>query len=274
MRIFQARLVCDHCTGMFLTVEDFTRAITASETVIVKDDTATQLGCPRCDKPMQACRVFVGRFEIEVEIAHCKAHGLWFGRDLLEDSLAKVGAHGHRGAGGRGGMIGGSLSGAGTRGMGTAMAAVDAAFARGGNRNSHEPLRWWEKSRPRVITPFASSLTHQDLVCPACNSKLHLHGNQWGCDAGDGVFVENEPLAGMISEMANAPWELPPAIGEPGSAPCPACSVGMVEQEVEEVLVHRCAAHGIWFHAGELERTLRHTAEPKTGWFRRLFWPP
>ena len=32
----------------------------------------------------------------------------------------------------------------------------------------------------------------------------------------------------------------------------------MVEQEIEGVLVDRCATHGIWFDSGELERALQH----------------
>ncbi len=279
MRAFQGRLVCDQCTGMLLTVADFTQSIANSGglDLTVVDDTPSQRACPRCERLMKSCRVTVNKLELDGEILHCDPDGLWFESGLLEQVLEKVGHAGHRGAssggrayGGMSGNAGGNL-GFGAHGMGSAMAAVDAAFARGGG-NSNEILKWWEKPRPRVVTPFASALTALHLACPTCSGKLHLHGNLWGCDAGDGVFVEYEALETMLAEMANAPWETPAPTGPLGKRACPACSSAMVEQEIEAVLVDRCATHGIWFDSGELERALQHTGEPKSGWFRRVFW--
>ncbi len=275
MREFQGRLVCDQCGGMLLSVADFTQSITASETVTVTDDTGTQRQCPRCDHLMKQCRVHVGKHELDDTILHCETDGLWFESTLLEKVLEDIGHHHHRGIGGTprsyGGMVGfGNIGGPGAHGLGTAMAAVDAAFARGGS--SSEILRWWEKPRPRVVTPFASALSALHLACPACSGRLHLHGQLWGCDAGDGVFVEYPALEAMLAEMANAPWETPAPEGPIGKRACPACSSAMVEQAIEGVLVDRCATHGIWFDSGELERALQHTGEPKSGWFRRVFW--
>ena len=270
MREFQGRLVCDQCGGMQLAVADLERQITASEQVSVIDDTGTQRACPRCERLMQHARVRLGKLELDAEILHCQTDGLWLGKDVLEDILTQIGKHSHRGAVARGaGLLMGGLAIA-PRG-GNSITAVDAAFSRGAG-DPNEPLRWWEKPRPRVHTPFATALSAHHLACPTCAGKLHLHGDRWGCDAGDGVFVEYAALEAMLAEMANAPWETPAPAGPQGTRACPACSQTMALQEIEGVTVDRCTTHGIWFDTGELERALQHTGEPKTGWFRRVFW--
>lgn len=269
MREFQGRLVCDQCGGMQLAMADLERQLSASAQLQVIDDTQTQRACPRCDRLLSQCRVSLGKLELDAEILHCTTDGLWLGKDVLEGILTQVGQHNHRGVGTRGGGPMGGI-GIGMRG-GNSITAVDAAFARGPS-DPNEPLRWWDKPRPRVHTPFASALSAQHLACPTCAGKLHLHGDRWGCDAGDGVFVEYAALEAMLAEMANAPWETPPLDGPQGTRACPACNRTMALQDIEGVTIDRCASHGIWFDTGELERALQHTGEPKTGWFRRVFW--
>ena len=276
MREFAGRLVCDQCTGMLLTEADFTvqLADVGGMAVSITDDTPTERACPRCEQKLRACRVRVDKRELEHDLLHCAADGVWIPGGAIEEIFAALGKRNHGGAahGTRsyGGASGGNIGGAGAHGLGTAIAAVDAAFARGDNPN--EILRWWDKPRPRVVTPFATSLSAHHLACPTCAGKLHLHGDRWGCDAGDGVFVEYAALEAMLAEMANAPWETPSLVGPEGKRGCPACSEPMIEQEIEGVTVDRCRTHGIWFDTGELERALQHTGEPKSGWFRRVFW--
>ena len=277
MRAFQDRLVCDACGSMQLQVADFQRQISASDEVVVVDDTRTQRQCPRCSGVLRSCEVRLGTLVVDGEILHCAADGLWFEAGLLEQILAQIGLHGHRGSG-----IGRTSGGASAQGraaamvgsgtlQGAALSAVGSAFARA-SADPYEPLRWWEKNRPRVHTPFASTLSMEHLACPTCSGRLHLHGSLWGCDAGDGVFVEYPALEAMLAEMANAPWETPPPTGASGTKACPACTRPMSEQDIEAVQVDRCVEHGIWFDSGELERALQHTGEPRISWFRRVFW--
>lgn len=271
MREFQGRLICDACGSMLIAVDDFTRQLTASEELIVRDDTKTQRACPRCDGQLASAKVALGRLIFDGEILHCKAHGLWFEAGLLEDVLRQVQRH-HRGPGvgtPRGGGVSGF--GVGQTMTGAAYRSVAEAFSRSGDPN--EPLRWWEKHRVVQHTPFASAFSQQHLACPKCAGKLALHGSVWGCDAGDGAFVEYSALEQMFFDMSARPWEAPAPSGAAGKRACPACSAFMLEQDLEEVPIDRCSEHGIWFDSGELERALQHGTQPRGSWFRRLFWP-
>jgi Zn-finger nucleic acid-binding protein len=98
---------------------------------------------------------------------------------------------------------------------------------------------------------------------------LQARGERWPCASCDGAFVENPALEQMMGEMRKAPWELPEAAGEAGARACPACAEAMVVQHLEGVEVDRCAAHGVWFDAGELAIALHGSAPPR-GWLARL----
>lgn len=256
---------------MQIAVDDFKHQLTASEELTVVDDTKTQRACPRCEVQLKSCTVTLGKLVLDGEILHCDKHGLWFEAGLLEEVLRQVGKHHHGAVAYRGGSAGMSGFGVGQTLAGAAYRSVAEAFSRSGDPN--EPLRWWDKHRVVQHTPFASAFSQQHLACPKCAGKLALHGSLWGCDAGDGVFVEYAALETMFFEMANRPWEAPAPSGTPGKRACPACSAPMLEHDLEEVPIDRCATHGIWFDAGELEQALQHGSQPRGSWFRRLFWP-
>ena len=133
------------------------------------------------------------------------------------------------------------------------------------------------RSRP-ALTPV-NAFADRELACPVCAaSKLAFRGNRYVCGVCQGAFVENAALVAMVSEIAQRYWELPEPGTEPGSRTCPVCAAPMIGGAVEGVPVDRCTAHGVWFDAAELTRTLENAALPEPpsqpgigAWLRRLF---
>jgi Zn-finger nucleic acid-binding protein len=54
--------------------------------------------------------------------------------------------------------------------------------------------------------------------------------------------------------------------GRASSRRCPTCAVALAEARLFGVAVEHCAAHGVWFDGGELERSLHGAA---TTFYRR-----
>lgn len=102
--------------------------------------------------------------------------------------------------------------------------------------------------------------------CPRCGVALVDARSARGCRECGGLWVDEGVLTEMILEM------LPPrplsrlalAVLDRAEAPmaCPSCSERMEAVALHGVPLDRCAKHGIWFDARELEETLRRVAEP------------
>lgn len=100
--------------------------------------------------------------------------------------------------------------------------------------------------------------------CPRCAVELVDARSARGCRACGGLWVEEAVLTEMILAM------LPPqplsrlalAVLDRSGAPigCPTCGEAMEATAIHEVILDRCARHGIWFDARELEDALREVA--------------
>lgn len=100
--------------------------------------------------------------------------------------------------------------------------------------------------------------------CPRCAVELVDARSARGCRACGGLWVEEAILTEMILAM------LPPrpqsrlvlAVLDRSGAPigCPTCGEAMEATAIHEVILDRCARHGIWFDARELEDALREVA--------------
>src|SRR3954465_3568848 len=126
-----------------------------------------------------------------------------------------------------------------------------------------------------VHTLFVSAFQDKTLGCPSCkDTKLQFAGDRWSCTTCAGCFVEDAALAGMVQEMTNQPWEVPPLTGAGSDRQCPVCSKLMVVEVLEAVTIDRCLPHGVWFDDSELQTALHHATEPNKGvgsWVKRLF---
>jgi Zn-finger nucleic acid-binding protein len=102
--------------------------------------------------------------------------------------------------------------------------------------------------------------------CPRCAVELVDARSARGCRACGGLWVEEAVLTEMILTM------LPPrplsrlalAVVERTDAPigCPRCGDAMEATAIHEVSIDRCAKHGIWFDALELQQALQRVADP------------
>ena len=296
LREFQGRLACDECAGMFLDAEDFARSIReidgSTDALAITDAGAAGKGCPRCGNELSHCTLALGGRTLDGAFLRCAHQGIWVPRDAMTAAFAHANRHGGgRGLGvthsarGYSGSGGGGADGASIianmpsahAGMSGAMSSIANAFGGGAPATSGLAISNWQPHRPRVHTVFVSAYKDQRLACPACaNAALAYGGDRWTCTTCAGAFVENEPLVAMISEMALGPWELPSPTGAPGELTCPICATPMHAETIEGVATARCAAHGVWFAAQDLEHALHHASAPAHGlkaWLRRLFGP-
>jgi hypothetical protein len=274
LREHGARMVCDDCTGMLIGIDDLRAAIAEMgggevEAVIVATEQA--IACPGCARPMDRCRlevrdhphVFRGRYLgtlLSTELVRaeaigrdttfpsCPVHGLWFGRGLLAGVFARIG---QKLSVGRGGAR---------------------AIGERGLRISQR------KPRPRVFVPYASPFAGKVLPCPLCYEPLQQRGDHWSCEICNGAFVETPALEAMLGEMTREPSALPaPDAGAdaeagPGGASCPVCRDATIQQALLGETLQRCAAHGVWFSAGDLSRLLAAAAPaPRPSWLARWF---
>lgn len=275
LREFQRRYVCDECQGILIPFDDLMSAIedvsNTTQKLAYRDERATETPCPVCMRALTACRVEVSsddrKHKLRPELLRCDRDGLWFPKDALVEILAKVG---RRWGGGGGAHKVASIKSTGLDGLPIRSAG---GAATGGLRISH----WHERGRRRAptLTPV-NAYADRRLVCPVCpDIALVFQGDRWVCTGCLGAFLQDAALTGLINEMTDVGWELPPPTGSPGARGCPVCAQPM-SVETGEVTLDRCAGHGIWFDAGELASSLEHAGglhEQGIGtWIKRLFF--
>jgi Zn-finger nucleic acid-binding protein len=103
--------------------------------------------------------------------------------------------------------------------------------------------------------------------CPRCAIELVDARSARGCRACGGLWIQEQVLTEMVLAM------LPPrplgrlvlaVIDRAGAAiRCPTCGDPMEATSIHEVILDRCAKHGIWFDAHELQQALRRVADPE-----------
>ncbi len=100
------------------------------------------------------------------------------------------------------------------------------------------------------------------MPCPRCAQALEQDGAAAGCKACGGVWLEQARLVDMLREMRVEPT-VPVFAVRAGAdrCACPTCGELMIAVSLEGVDLDRCAAHGVWFDAQELERTLQAAAD-------------
>lgn len=296
LRVYSSagRLICNECESMMLTNDDFVASLTdrLGEAPVLADDDASDKRCPRCQMPFVRAHVVLGKHELKTPVLHCEKDGVWFAGGDLEEVLTQVNRTVPSYVGGAISNAAGPGLAVGLEGGNIANAAVANAFA-----NRDQFVMWyWRRPKPRTPpAPYKSALSGSSTsssesptttpaapapACPDCHGPLFLHGNLWGCQGGHGVFVENDALVSLASDMLGADWHAPKPKGSPGTRACPGCATPMIVEELEGVTVDRCATHGTWFDPQELERALEHVAIPdaveptKKGfrhWLRHLF---
>ncbi len=246
LRVFERRLVCDRCEGMFIGLDDFTDALGTTEEVEVVDDGPGSRKCPRCLRTMRACRLTIGPIECDDVLAYCADDGIWFGDGALASVFARVERHHHRGGGGN---------------------------PEQGVCSRYVMLRQ-PRSRRRPHIPI-SGLRKRTLACPVCEGTLTFGADRWPCAHCAGMFVESFALEAMVSDIRQSPWQLPAITGHAGSLGCPVCAGTMHVQTIERVVVDRCGDHGVWFDPLELGAALRHASgvdeRGVVAWVKRLF---
>ncbi len=102
--------------------------------------------------------------------------------------------------------------------------------------------------------------------CPHCAIELVDARSARGCRACGGLWIEEQVLTEMIHAMLPPrPWSrLVLAVIERTGAPigCPTCGTVMELTSIHGVSIDRCARHGIWFDALELQAALHRVADP------------
>lgn len=111
-------------------------------------------------------------------------------------------------------------------------------------------------------------MSYRDVFeqCPRCRVALVDAGSVRSCRNCGGLWVEEAVLTEMVLKM------LPPrplsrlvlAVLDRTGAPiaCPTCHEAMDSTTIHDVMLDRCAKHGIWFDARELEAALHRVADP------------
>lgn len=270
MREFADRLVCDHCEGILLGLEDLRAAcsdIAGSDLdVELFDLEESKAACPRCQRPLATCRLRVGSTKIRARVrgdfASCVQDGVWLGRGGLAGVLAAAGrkwAHPRQSF---------DAAGAHTR-------RVFQPRSGGSATDGLTIARWRNRPRKRAqtLTPI-NAYADRTLRCPVCADRdLVFLADRYACEQCRGVFVQVAALETLVAEMIDAPWEMPPAAGVAGARGCPVCVAPMTVETVEGVTIDRCT-HGVWFDPTELEALLVREGDQPTGvvaWLRRLF---
>ena len=100
--------------------------------------------------------------------------------------------------------------------------------------------------------------------CPRCHVALEDARAARGCRECGGLWLDEPTLTEMLQTMVpSRPLDrLALAMRRPSEAVlgCPTCSQPMQAVAIRGVSLDRCAKHGIWFDARELERTLQRVA--------------
>ncbi len=106
MRSHAARLCCDDCDGIMLTVEDLKQSI--DELIQIRPELAFvhvkpgAKSCPDCTGELSECRlelhILQHTIKPRVDVGFCTSHGFWFGNGGLAQIYLAVervlGAHG------------------------------------------------------------------------------------------------------------------------------------------------------------------------------------
>jgi Zn-finger nucleic acid-binding protein len=126
LRTYHARLVCDACSGMFITLADLAGTIHEMTSIgptfaLVREHAGTR-ACPRCQAAMSTCKLEI-KLDADIEhpkpeLDHCAAHGVWFDDDELALVLEKVATKGFGGDVGRKGGWRGAADQAGAADQG------------------------------------------------------------------------------------------------------------------------------------------------------------
>jgi Zn-finger nucleic acid-binding protein len=281
LREFHDRYVCDTCNGMLIRADDFVAAIHeidgASDPLAFQGSVDAGVACPSCALGMKRSKATIGALELADPIMHCERDGLWVARDALTAAFARVSRRERMRRGpGLSRIDGGVYAPVTSGGIAAAMSSIHEAFTSRTPATSGLAISQWQSARPRVHTLFVSTYKERRLGCPSCKeAALDYRGDRWDCRTCAGSFVENAALSAMVTDMTNSPWELPIVEGKPGERECPVCAAPMLVEVLEAVTSDRCASHGVWFDAHELQDALHHasTGEPTSvgGWLKRLF---
>ena len=272
LREHDGRLVCDECDGLLLGEAELATSIHEldhkDDPIVARPTAQADAPCPKCGDPMQTCDLFVGTHAIGGGFLRCARDGIWMPRDVMVSlytwASRRTDHHGH--ARPYGSVIQPALAGLGRAapppgaGMVGVLQGIRDAFSHGSDLLISQTQRSW----PKTHTVFVSALRGNRLTCPVCQGHpLSFQGERWGCERCNGSFVENPALVEMVTAMTNAPWDLPEAVGKAGERKCPACAGAMLREIVETVAIDRCAAHGVWFDADELQKLLEQAGMHK-----------
>lgn len=101
--------------------------------------------------------------------------------------------------------------------------------------------------------------------CPRCGIELVDAGSARGCSRCQGLWLREDILTEMVTAMLPVPTTgrlvFAPTVQDQRVA-CPSCRAPMVLTTLAEIVVDRCAKHGVWFDREELEQVLRRSAKP------------
>jgi Zn-finger nucleic acid-binding protein len=272
LREFQGRLICDECSGLLITEEDYASSCSdlGSGDVNLRfaGDTATTHACPRCERSMTKTEVVLEPLRILAHALRCERHGLWITDDELTGVFARIrrrtGFHNSR-----------------YYAMGRS-AGRDGIAARTGPATAGLAISEWH-NRPRRRTQTVSPINlyrDQPLPCPVCPASpathLRFFGDRYACQQCGGTFVQNAALASMVMDVSKQLWDVPLPTGAAGPRACPVCQHAMLVEDLERVPIDRCAEHGVWFDLNELTVALENAshqfeAHGVRAWLKKLF---
>jgi hypothetical protein len=97
------------------------------------------------------------------------------------------------------------------------------------------------------------------VYCLSCAAGLARVGDRLQCESCGGAQVADGALITMFGEIAHDDERGLSARLVAATSPsrrCPCCVTDMTAHVLYDTLVDRCATHGVWFDAGELEQVL------------------
>jgi Zn-finger nucleic acid-binding protein len=259
---------------MMLAIADFQSAcedVAAGKPLELgfREDEKTETPCPRCGISLVACKITFDKKDLKLKFLRCERDGVWCGPNVLTGVFAVVGR--------RWALHGGASRGAGSRTGNDGLPVPQHVPATAGLAIS--AWRDRPRKRPPTATPIDAYRDHF-LACPACPTaetrELRFAGDRWSCRGCHGAFVERGALEALVEEMASQPYELAAPAGETGTRACPVCMEPMVVEKLgDSTTIDRCAKHGLWFDAHELQTALVEIGLPErtglVGWLKRLF---
>lgn len=104
-----------------------------------------------------------------------------------------------------------------------------------------------------MASPYRSD--PQWTVCPRCDEVLdEVMTGGMACPRCAGAWLARA----VVSEAFHDPkWPQGHAMWWRAELKCPTCKEIMQALEIEGLVIDRCALHGVWFDAGELERLMK-----------------